>query len=110
LREPNADGLSIRDEPALQRDIALNPRRLSKLLADCRSIKVKRLFLWFAERHHQPWLKHGDLSGSGRDESIAAAGRQPGFGRSGVSADRLYGFGHFIMQNSGIGGLSLISS
>jgi hypothetical protein len=27
---------------------------------------------------------------------------------SGVSADRLYGFGHIILQNSGIGDLSLI--
>ena len=33
----------------------LSPRRLQKLLEDCRSIKVKRLFLWFAERHHFRW-------------------------------------------------------
>ena len=36
---------------------SLSPRRLSKLLRGCRSVKVKRLFLWFAERHDQPWLK-----------------------------------------------------
>jgi len=35
----------------------LSPRRLDKLLKECRSVKVKRLFLWFAERHNQPWLK-----------------------------------------------------
>lgn len=35
----------------------LSPRRLQKLLEDCRSVKVKRLFLWFAERHQFRWLK-----------------------------------------------------
>jgi len=35
----------------------LSPRRLQTLLAECRSVKVKRLFLWFAERHNPPWLK-----------------------------------------------------
>ena len=29
----------------------LSPRRLQVLLEGCRSVKVKRLFLWFAERH-----------------------------------------------------------
>lgn len=33
----------------------LSPRRLQKLLEDCRSIKVKRLFLWFAHRHDFRW-------------------------------------------------------
>jgi hypothetical protein len=41
----------------------LSPRRLHKLLADCRSVKVKRLFLWFAERHNHAWLKQLDRSG-----------------------------------------------
>jgi hypothetical protein len=34
----------------------LSPRRLQTLLVECRSVKVKRLFLWFAERHHHAWL------------------------------------------------------
>ena len=38
----------------------LRPRSLQRLLADCRSIKVKRLFLWFAERHGHAWLKKLD--------------------------------------------------
>lgn len=38
----------------------LSPRRLQTLLYVCRSIKVKRLFLWFAERHQHPWLKKLD--------------------------------------------------
>ena len=36
------------------------PRRLQKLLADCRSVKVKRLFFFFADRHHHAWLKRLD--------------------------------------------------
>jgi hypothetical protein len=36
----------------------LSPRRLQKLLADCKSVKVKRLFFFFSDRHKHPWLKH----------------------------------------------------
>ena len=36
---------------------SLRPRRLQKLLANCRSIKVKRLFFFFADRHKHAWLK-----------------------------------------------------
>lgn len=36
----------------------LSPRRLQHLLADCRSVKVKRLFFFFADRHRHAWLKH----------------------------------------------------
>ncbi len=35
----------------------LSPRKLQPLLEACRSVKVKRLFLWFGERHQPPWLK-----------------------------------------------------
>ena len=35
----------------------LSPRRLQKLLVDCRNVKVKRLFFWFAERHNHAWLQ-----------------------------------------------------
>ena len=40
----------------------LSPRRLQALLADCRNVKVKRLFLWFAERHNHAWLQKLDRS------------------------------------------------
>ena len=40
----------------------LSPRRLQRLLTACRSVKVKRLFLWFAERHQHAWLKKLDSS------------------------------------------------
>lgn len=35
----------------------LSPQRLQKLLTACRSIKVKRLFFFFADRHQHAWLK-----------------------------------------------------
>jgi hypothetical protein len=35
----------------------LRPDRLQKLLKDCASVKVKRLFFYFADRHKHPWLK-----------------------------------------------------
>jgi hypothetical protein len=38
----------------------LSPKRVQKLLVECRSVKVKRLFLWFAERRNYPWLKQLD--------------------------------------------------
>ena len=38
----------------------LSPRRLQKLLEDCHSVKVKRLFFYFADRHHHAWLKRLD--------------------------------------------------
>jgi hypothetical protein len=41
----------------------LSPRRLQMLLADCKSIKVKRLFFWFAERHQHTWLQQIDRAG-----------------------------------------------
>jgi hypothetical protein len=41
----------------------LSPRRLHQLLVACRSVKVKRLFLWFAERHNHAWLKKLDRTG-----------------------------------------------
>jgi hypothetical protein len=48
----------------------LAPRRLQKLLVRCRSVKVKRLFFFFADRHRHAWLKHVDRAaidlGSGK--------------------------------------------
>lgn len=35
----------------------LSPRRLEKLLIECRSVKVKRLFFFFADRHDHAWLR-----------------------------------------------------
>ncbi|MBX9950927.1 MAG: type IV toxin-antitoxin system AbiEi family antitoxin [Candidatus Obscuribacterales bacterium] len=35
----------------------LRPKYLNAVLADCRSVKTKRLFLWFAQRHNHAWFK-----------------------------------------------------
>lgn len=39
----------------------LSPRRMQSLLEVATSIKVKRLFFIFAERHKHAWLKHLDI-------------------------------------------------
>jgi hypothetical protein len=39
----------------------LSPRRMQSLLEVTSSIKVKRLFFLFAERHNHTWLKHMDI-------------------------------------------------
>ena len=40
--------------------VNLSPRRMSRCLQECRSVKVKRLFLWLAERHRHAWLERLD--------------------------------------------------
>ena len=40
--------------------VSLSPNRLTKLLTDCKSIKVKRLFFFFADRHKPTWRKRLD--------------------------------------------------
>lgn len=40
---------------------SLSPRRLQELLEKCDNIKVRRLFLWLAERHNYPWLQKLEL-------------------------------------------------
>ena len=50
--------------------VNLRPARMTRLLSACRSVKVKRLFLWFAERHGHQWVDRLDLAsvdlGSGK--------------------------------------------
>lgn len=43
--------------------VNLSPERLNRLLRECRSVKVRRLFLWFAERHGHAWLNRLDRKG-----------------------------------------------
>ena len=38
----------------------LRPDRLKKLLHDCKNVKVKRLFFFFADRHKHAWFKRLD--------------------------------------------------
>lgn len=43
--------------------VDLSPKRMNRLLRECRSVKVKRLFLWFADRHGHAWAKRIDREG-----------------------------------------------
>ena len=43
--------------------VNVSPKRMSVLLRDCRSVKVKRLFLWFADRHAHAWVGRLDRRG-----------------------------------------------
>ena len=56
----------------------LQPKQLMALLTLCRSVKVRRLFFVFADRHRHPWRKHLDTShidfGSG-PRALAAGGK-----------------------------------
>jgi hypothetical protein len=56
----------------------LSPRRLQTLLESCRSVKVKRLFFYFADRHGHAWLskleKNAVDLGAGK-RSLVAGGR-----------------------------------
>jgi hypothetical protein len=40
--------------------LTLRPLQLQPLLEDCKSVKVKRLFFFFADRHDLAWLRHLD--------------------------------------------------
>jgi hypothetical protein len=42
--------------------VSLRPEVVQRLLGSCRSVKVKRLFLYMAEKHEHPWLPQLDLS------------------------------------------------
>ncbi|MDL2403031.1 type IV toxin-antitoxin system AbiEi family antitoxin domain-containing protein [Rhizobium mayense] len=57
---------------------SLSPRRLQSLISDCHSVKVKRLFFWFAARHAHSWVKQIDRSavdlGTGK-RSLVKGGR-----------------------------------
>jgi hypothetical protein len=58
--------------------VALRPRRLTAALETCTSVKAKRLFFVFAERHAHAWLKHVDRErvdlGKG-DRSLVKGGK-----------------------------------
>ena len=52
---------SFHDADVLMEGLStLSPVRLQKLLTDCKSVKVKRLFFYLADRHKHAWLKRLD--------------------------------------------------
>lgn len=58
--------------------VNLRPKMLTTLLTQCRSVKVKRLFFVYADKHAHAWLKHIDKSkidmGRG-DRALVPGGR-----------------------------------
>lgn len=70
--------------------VNLRPKLLTALLAQCRSVKVKRLFFVYADKHAHAWLKHIDRSqidmGSG-DRALVPGGRLHPVYRITVPAD-----------------------
>jgi hypothetical protein len=54
----------------------LRPQLLQRLLQECESVKVKRLFLWYSDKHKHSWLKHLDRStidlGRGKRQLVSA--------------------------------------
>lgn len=53
----------------------LRPKLLTQLLEDCTSIRAKRTFLFFADRHQHGWVKHVDRAnielGRGKRQLVA---------------------------------------
>ncbi len=43
--------------------VDISPGRIGRVLRECRSIKVKRLFFWFVERQNHLWLERLDRDG-----------------------------------------------
>lgn len=61
----------------------LAPKRMQALLIRCRSVKVKRLFFFFADRHRHAWLKHIDKTaidlGSGKRMLVRGGRYNPAY-------------------------------
>jgi len=61
----------------------LSPRRMANLLRNCRSVKVKRLFFFFAHRHQHAWLSRLDAQdfdlGSGKRVLVQGGRLDPQF-------------------------------
>lgn len=72
--------------------VNLRPKMLTTLLTQCRSVKVKRLFFVYADKHAHAWLKHIDRSqidlGRG-DRALVPGGRLHPIYRVTVPADLL---------------------
>ena len=49
----------------MENAVNLSPKKLMPLLLTCHHVKVKRLFLWFAERHGHAWAKRLDAGALG---------------------------------------------
>lgn len=62
--------------PIIENLVSLRPAVVQRLLEVCRFVKVKRLFMYMAERHGHPWVKQLDLSkvDFGKGKRLVVAG------------------------------------
>ena len=57
------DKFSLRESFELIEGLgALRPAKIQELLENCKSVKTKRLFLYFAEKANHSWFKYLDIS------------------------------------------------
>lgn len=88
---PRTEGFAVLDA-AFESLTSLRPRLLTSLLESCRSVKVKRLFFVFADKHAHAWRKHLNAEafdlGSG-DRALTPGGRLHPRYRITVPADLL---------------------
>jgi hypothetical protein len=56
--------------------VNLSPRCLNQLLSLCQSIKVRRLFLWFAEHHRHAWFEKLDLERYTMESGLLGIGKR----------------------------------
>ncbi|MEJ0063314.1 MAG: type IV toxin-antitoxin system AbiEi family antitoxin domain-containing protein [Alphaproteobacteria bacterium] len=54
----------------------LSPIKLNRLLSRCENVKVKRLFLWLAEKNQLPWLKKIDLDKFSMESGALGSGKR----------------------------------
>jgi hypothetical protein len=60
----------------MQGFVSLSPRRLSQILALCQNVKVRRLFLWFAERHQHAWFDRIEIERYTIKSGLLGAGKR----------------------------------
>ncbi len=71
------DKISFEHADQLMQSMAtLSPRRLDKLLERCKNIKVRRLFLWFAERHKHAWYDKLNLEHCNMQNHTLGSGKR----------------------------------
>lgn len=63
-------------EQLFQGLLTMSPRRIEKLLELCTNVKVKRLFLWLAEKNKSVWLKKVNLERFSMESGVLGSGKR----------------------------------
>ena len=56
--------------------VNLTPFKINMLLENCHNVKVRRLFLWFAERHNHAWLKKVNVERYTLESGLLGSGKR----------------------------------